>query len=91
MNDISSRALAFVMNEIREPLKLLGIDEATVSPDFELVSSGVLDSMRFLELLGSLEKEFGFEIKLEEFDIEEVTVLKGLVRAVAASAHPDDE
>jgi acyl carrier protein len=86
MDDVVGRARSVVMTEIRDALALLGIPESEVDADFDLLHSGAVDSMRFLELLGTLERELGFEINLQEFEIEGVTRLGGLMRAVQASA-----
>ena len=40
------------------------------SPDTDLLESGILDSMAFVELLLNLENEFGFQVAIESLDIE---------------------
>jgi methoxymalonate biosynthesis acyl carrier protein len=41
------------------------------SPDTDLLESGILDSMAFVELLLNLENEFGFQVAIESLDIED--------------------
>jgi D-alanine--poly(phosphoribitol) ligase subunit 2 len=40
------------------------------SSDTDLLDSGILDSMAFVELLLNLENEFGFQVAIESLDIE---------------------
>jgi D-alanine--poly(phosphoribitol) ligase subunit 2 len=40
------------------------------SSDTDLLESGILDSMSFVELLLNLENEFGFQVAIESLDIE---------------------
>ena len=52
----------------------LGIDDA-----FDLVGSDILDSMGFVELIASLERQFGLELDLTDMGLDELTV-GGLAR-----------
>jgi acyl carrier protein len=78
--------LAFVLREIRQPLTLFGVQESDVGPDFDLLGSGVLDSMRFVDLLNAIEREFDIELDMENLDIEEITLVRGLIDAVTRTA-----
>jgi len=40
------------------------------SPDADLLNTGLLDSMRLVELLLTIEHEFCIQIKLEETDLD---------------------
>jgi len=40
------------------------------SSDIDLLDSGILDSMAFVELLLNLENEFGFQVAMETVDLE---------------------
>jgi D-alanine--poly(phosphoribitol) ligase subunit 2 len=40
------------------------------SPDADLLNTGLLDSMRLVELLLNIEQEFCIRIKLEETDLD---------------------
>jgi acyl carrier protein len=41
------------------------------SPDSDLIESGALDSLSFIELLAHLEKEFSIRIPLDNLDLNE--------------------
>jgi acyl carrier protein len=76
----------FLRGQLEEPARLLGIPLDDLEPDFDLVGSGAVDSMRFVELLGSIEQEFGLQIDLDGVDIEKVTRVGGLTEVVLAAA-----
>lgn len=40
------------------------------SSETDLLDSGILDSMSFVELLLNLEQEFGFQVAIESLDME---------------------
>jgi acyl carrier protein len=90
MNDLDAKVRSVIMEEIRDRLVLLSLDEGSVTYDFDLVHTGVLDSMEFVELLSALEDRLGFEIRIGEGSIDGVTTVKGLTEAVRASAKSDN-
>lgn len=55
------------------------------SADTDLLESGILDSFQFVELLLELEKRFGFRIKLEDIELDDLRTLKRIARLVAAN------
>jgi acyl carrier protein len=56
-----------------------GIDLPEITAESNLLDLGVLDSLGFVQMLMSLEAEFGLELDLTEMDPEEFTSLQGLV------------
>ena len=88
MSDLETRVRTVVLDAVRERLTLLSVPEADVTGDFDLVNSGVLDSIAFLEMIVTLESEFGFEVELGDMRIEEATTLNGLVEMVRSFAPP---
>jgi D-alanine--poly(phosphoribitol) ligase subunit 2 len=56
------------------------------SPDADLLDTGILDSLQFVELLVQLESRFGLRIKVEDLDLDDLRTLARIARLVAA--HP---
>ena len=54
-----------------------------INDSFDLVESGILDSMGFVALIASLECEFGLQLDLTDMDLEDLTV-GGLARRAAS-------
>ena len=88
MSDLETRVRTVVLDAVRDRLTLLSVPESDVTGDFDFVNSGVLDSIAFLEMIVTLEKEFGFEVELGDMRIEEATTLNGLVDMVRSFAPP---
>lgn len=55
------------------------------SADTDLLESGILDSFQFVELLAELEQRFGFRLRLEDIDLDDLRTLKRIARKVAAN------
>lgn len=53
------------------------------APDLDLIDSGVLDSLALVELIFELERSFGIELALEEFDIEDFRTARRIAAFVA--------
>ena len=73
-------------NAIIERLGKLFIERFHVevpSSDADLLESGILDSFQFVELLLELERCFGFRIKLEDIELDDLRTLAGIARLVA--------
>ena len=54
------------------------------SPDTDLLETGVLDSLQLVELLLQLEQRFGFQLKIEDIDLDDLRTLARIARLVAA-------
>jgi acyl carrier protein len=78
--------LAFVVAELDEPLRDAGLDPRDVGEDFDLLTSGVVDSLGMMELIMAVNDRFGLDVDFEGLDPEEFTVLGPLVRYVAHAA-----
>src|SRR6267154_349187 len=54
------------------------------SADTDLFETRILDSLQLVELLLQLEQRFGFRIKIEDIDLEDLRTLARIARLVAA-------
>ncbi len=75
-------------NAIIERLEALFVENFHVevpSSDTDLLESGILDSFQFVELLFELEQRFGFRIKIETIDLDDLRTLSRIARLVAAN------
>ena len=60
------------------------------SPDMDLLECGVLDSLQMVELLFQLERRFGFRVKIDDLDLDNLRTLSRIAHLLAAqSAAPD--
>ena len=50
-----------------------------IKEEINLVGSGLIDSLGFLEMVSAIEKEFRFEFDFSDLDPAEFTTLKGFV------------
>ena len=74
-------------NAIVERLGALFVESFHVevpSSDTDLLESGILDSFQLVELLFELEQRFGFGIKIENIDLDDLRTLARIARLVAA-------
>ncbi len=75
-------------NAIIEHLGALFVESFHVevpSADTDLLETGILDSFQFVELLVQLEQRFGFRIKIEDIDLDDLRSLSRIARLVAAN------
>ena len=69
------------MDLVREKLDRLSIRDHEITGGFDLVKSGLVNSLEFVDMVASLEKLQGIEIDFEkELDNEDFTTLDGLIR-----------
>jgi acyl carrier protein len=61
--------------------KRLGVD--VPSPDTDLLATGRLDSVGFVELLVQLEKRFGLRVELDEVEVEHFRSLNAIAAFIA--------
>lgn len=54
------------------------------SPDTDLIESGLLDSLRLVELLVEIEATLGQRIPLEEIELDDLRTVGRIARLIAA-------
>ncbi|MCK9398976.1 MAG: hypothetical protein M0Q51_03130 [Bacteroidales bacterium] len=70
-----------VMELLRDKLQRIGIQESELGESFDLVKSGLLNSLEFVDMVASMEKIYLHEIDFEQaLDSGEFTTLGGLIR-----------
>ena len=66
----------YILGLLNKRLSLFDIDRGELNNDFDLVKSGLLDSMAFIDLVAEAEEEFGIEIDFEQLaDTDDFTSL----------------
>ena len=70
--------LNLVMHWLREYKQTNGSDHVEITEDTNLIESGVLDSLGFIELIVFIETQNGFQIDLIDVDPGEFSVVKSL-------------
>lgn len=58
--------------------------------DIDLLESGILDSLQFVELLLQLERHFGLRIKIDDIELDDLRTLARIARLVAANGDAPD-
>ena len=78
-----SEMRGFIIERLKEKLLVFDISEEELKDGFDLVKSGLLDSMAFIDLVAATEERFGVEIDFEEAaGSEDFTTLGGLVKLI---------
>ncbi len=54
------------------------ISAESIQDDFDILTSGLFDSMMLIRLMLEIESEFDVEIDFKEFDISEVSTVKAI-------------
>lgn len=76
-NQIVDATKAYILREI-----LSGEDAASLEPDTPLTSSGVLDSISTVKLIGFLEDEYGVEFEAHEISEDHLDSLSSIAELV---------
>jgi acyl carrier protein len=78
----ASEIRVFVVGVIEEQLAMKGYPLEDVSDDFDLLTSGVIDSLSFLELTVALQEEFDVELDFDEIDPEQFSIIGPLCQYI---------
>lgn len=57
---------AFIIGRLENKLNVFGLSARELGDDFDLVASGLLDSMAFVDLVAGTEDHYGIEIDFED-------------------------
>ena len=85
MKGLAEMVEGFVLQVLEEKAQRFGVGNANIGPDFNLLESGMIDSLGFTNLIADIEKRFDVEIDFERFDPAELATLSGLVECVTKS------
>jgi acyl carrier protein len=77
---------AFALERVSDQLLAMGLTPADVPDDFDLLDTGTIDSLGFLELVGALADRFGVDVDFEEMDPEDIGLVGPLCRLVVLQA-----
>ena len=83
-NELRDTVTQFVNSILNEKIEKSG-KSINISGDLNFIQSGLMDSVGFLDLLGTVEDNFDIELDLSESDPEEFLVFDGFVNAVVAA------
>ena len=79
----------FIVGKITNRLVQLDIESSSLSDSFDLMGSGAIDSMEFINLLGEIEMAFDIDLDFSEYDPSEFTTLGGLMGCVSRGVAVD--
>ncbi|MGI9623515.1 MAG: phosphopantetheine-binding protein [Acidimicrobiales bacterium] len=68
----------YILEMVADSLELWGITDP--DDDFDLIESGAVDSMAFLDLIVGIETHFGLQVDFEELDPENLGQLGSLCK-----------
>ena len=88
MNDAIDRdeVRSFIASLFTMELQAIGVQDAVLADDFDLLIEGVMDSLGLLELIAALDERFGVMLDLEALDAEDITKVGSLADAVVQQA-----
>ena len=59
------------------------------SVETDLIETGLVDSLTFVEFLAQLEKEFGIQVSLEDLEIEHFRTISRIASFIASKSRRD--
>lgn len=80
-------------NTLTDQLRALFVESFHMevpSTDADLLQSGILDSLQFVELLVQLEQRFGLRIAIDDIDLDDLRTLGRIARLIARTAAVSD-
>ena len=73
----------YIIENLKDKLVIFDISPAEVNMDFDLVKSGLLDSMAFIDLIADIEEKFQLEIDFESAaEQDDFTSMAGLASII---------
>jgi acyl carrier protein len=89
MSEVSAEEVRrLVLEGLAEPLGRMGLRPDEVPDDFDLLTSGLIDSFGLVELITDVEERFGLELDFEQLDPEGLTVIGTFSRYVERESRP---
>ena len=68
-----------VLEKINEILKTKGIDADKIDRDISVITSGIMDSLAFVNMLLEIEDKFGIEIDFANVELGNIATINGII------------
>jgi acyl carrier protein len=75
---------SLILARLEQAIVDIGLEPSALTDDFDLLTSGVIDSLGIVELIAAIEQELGLALDLSELDPEDLTILGPLSRYIEA-------
>ena len=77
-----------LLDFLEDRMNMFEISQSELDADFDLVKSGLLDSMAFVDMIGALEEQLGVEIDFDQvMEDERFTTLSGVIELFNKELH----
>jgi acyl carrier protein len=73
-----------ILASMRPQLQAMGYDPDSLPDTFDLRAEGVVDSLRFVQLLADLEERLGTEVDVADLEPEALTIVGRLAAHISA-------
>lgn len=83
-----SEIKSYIISRYQAELAARGLGPDTVGDQFDLLTSGLVDSLGVLELVSAVEDHFRISVDLEDLDAESLTIFGPLTEYIATKAVP---
>ncbi len=88
-NEVKQEIIDYVLELGKDKLEIMGLSADSLDEDFDLIDSGFVNSMSFLELLEKVENQFEVEIDFDGYDPTEMTQLSAFAEVIAKCKQAD--
>lgn len=85
MSDFEKEIRTYMIEYMKDRLETGEIEKLSHNADFDLVGSGVISSLEFIELISGIEQKFNMVIDFEEHDPSVYTTFSGLANLASMS------
>lgn len=66
---------SFIVHRLRESIAGLGLEPEAIDDDFDLLTSGVIDSLGLVEMITAIEQDLGCTLEMSDLDPENLTII----------------
>lgn len=85
-DDIERKLQTFIEDYLRMRLRDMRISGVEITGDLNMIDTGIINSMGFIELVADIEEEFAVDVDFEHYRPEELSTVTGLVECVMNGA-----
>jgi acyl carrier protein len=76
----------FIISHLGDSFKENGVAESSITDDYDLMKTGIIDSIGLIQLISAIEERFNIEVDFEDMDTEYITVIGPVCRYVEERA-----
>lgn len=81
-DNLEQKLQTFIEGYLQMRLRDMRVSDVEITGELNMIDTGIINSMGFIELVAEIEEEFGVDVDFEHYRPEELSTVSGLIGCI---------